>query len=50
MAQLAEVDAFALAVALEKAVNGTSLVLMFELGDAYLLFRSLARSHPRFCS
>ena len=36
--KLASVDAFALAVALEKAVNGTSLVLMFEVGDAYLLF------------
>jgi hypothetical protein len=46
LAQLAEVDAFALAVALEKAVNGTSLVLMFELGDAYLLFRSLAPLAP----
>jgi hypothetical protein len=38
LTKLAAIDAFALAVALEKAVNGTSLVLMFELGDAYLLF------------
>lgn len=37
LARQAAVDAFALAVALEKAVNGTSLVLMFELGDAHLL-------------
>jgi len=28
----------AIAVALESAVNGTSLVLLFECGDAYLLF------------
>lgn len=33
-----EVDAFDLAVALEAAVNGTSLVLAFEIGRAVLLF------------
>lgn len=31
-------DAMALAVSLEKAVNGTSLMLAFEFGDAVLLF------------
>jgi beta-lactamase superfamily II metal-dependent hydrolase len=31
-------DAFGLAVALEDAVNGTSLMLAFEVGDAVLLF------------
>jgi beta-lactamase superfamily II metal-dependent hydrolase len=35
---LSEVDHFQLAVSLEKAVNGTSLMLMFELGRAFLLF------------
>jgi hypothetical protein len=35
---LADEDLFGVAVALEKAVNGTSLVLMFELGNAVLLF------------
>jgi beta-lactamase superfamily II metal-dependent hydrolase len=38
LSKLAAADTFALAVALEKAVNGTSLVLMFELGEGYLLF------------
>jgi beta-lactamase superfamily II metal-dependent hydrolase len=32
------VDALALAVSLEQAVNGTSLMFMFEYGDANLLF------------
>jgi beta-lactamase superfamily II metal-dependent hydrolase len=32
------VDFFQIAVSLEKAVNGTSLMLMFELGRALLLF------------
>lgn len=31
-------DDFAAAVSLDKAVNGTSLMLMFEFGDAFLLF------------
>jgi hypothetical protein len=31
-------DPFAVAVQLDKAVNGTSLMLMFEIGRAYLLF------------
>jgi hypothetical protein len=31
-------DDLAAAVALDKAVNGTSLMLMFEFGDAFLLF------------
>jgi beta-lactamase superfamily II metal-dependent hydrolase len=35
---VAQSDAFAIAVALEKAVNGTSLMLMLQIGDAYLLF------------
>lgn len=35
---MAESDAFSIAVALEKAVNGTSLMLMLHIGDAYLLF------------
>jgi hypothetical protein len=34
----AEFDPFGLAVALEKAINGTSLVLTFALGNALLLF------------
>jgi beta-lactamase superfamily II metal-dependent hydrolase len=34
----ARTDALALAVSLEKAVNGTSLMLMFECGDQRLLF------------
>jgi beta-lactamase superfamily II metal-dependent hydrolase len=34
----ADVDLFALAVSLDKAVNGTSLVVAFEIGDACLLF------------
>jgi hypothetical protein len=33
-----EGDAFGAAVALEKAINGTSLVLCFDCGDARLLF------------
>ena len=37
-ASWASVDPLAVAVALEKAVNGTSLVLAFEIGDALLLF------------
>jgi beta-lactamase superfamily II metal-dependent hydrolase len=36
--QLGQTDPLALAVALEQAVNGTSLVLMFEVGKAFLLF------------
>jgi beta-lactamase superfamily II metal-dependent hydrolase len=35
---LAGVDFFQIAVALDRAVNGTSLMLMFELRDAVLLF------------
>ncbi|MDP3984284.1 MAG: hypothetical protein Q8Q52_04665 [Acidimicrobiia bacterium] len=31
-------DDLAVAVSLDKAVNGTSLMLMFEFGDAFLLF------------
>jgi hypothetical protein len=31
-------DDFSVAVSLDKAVNGTSLMLMFEMGEAYLLF------------
>jgi hypothetical protein len=31
-------DDFTVAVSLDKAVNGTSLMLMFEFGDAFLLF------------
>jgi beta-lactamase superfamily II metal-dependent hydrolase len=34
----ADVSLFGVAVALEKAINGTSLVLAFRLGDACLLF------------
>ncbi|MFA6958236.1 MAG: MBL fold metallo-hydrolase [Thermoanaerobaculia bacterium] len=36
--KLADEDPFAIAVQLDKAVNGTSLLLMFESGDAHLLF------------
>lgn len=36
--EMAQTDAFAIAVALEKAVNGTSLMLMLQIGDAYMLF------------
>lgn len=36
--ELSDVDHFQIAAALEKAVNGTSLMLAFELGDAVLLF------------
>lgn len=35
---LANEDAFAVAVQIDKAVNGTSLMLMFEIGNAFLLF------------
>jgi beta-lactamase superfamily II metal-dependent hydrolase len=35
---LADDDALALAVQLEKSVNGTSLMLMFEVGEALLMF------------
>lgn len=35
---VATVDLFGVAVALDKAVNGTSLVLVFEIGDVCLLF------------
>lgn len=38
MNDLSDVDYFQIAVALEKAVNGTSLMLAFEFGDALLLF------------
>lgn len=31
-------DDLSVAVSLDKAVNGTSLMLLFEMGDAYLLF------------
>lgn len=34
----ADEDPFAVAVQLDKAVNGTSLLLMFEMGRAHLLF------------
>lgn len=34
----ADEDPFAVAVQLDKSVNGTSLLLMFELGKAHLLF------------
>ena len=37
-ADMTEGDDVAAAVAIDKAVNGTSLMLMFEFGDAYLLF------------
>lgn len=35
---MAQTDALSIAVSLEKAVNGTSLMLMLHVGDAYLLF------------
>jgi beta-lactamase superfamily II metal-dependent hydrolase len=35
---ISKADHFQIAVALEKAVNGTSLMLAFELGEAILLF------------
>jgi hypothetical protein len=38
LAELSELDPLAVAVQLEKAVNGTSLVLAFEIGSAVLLF------------
>jgi hypothetical protein len=38
LAGLAKLDPLALAVALERAVNGTSLVLLFEFAGAFLLF------------
>jgi beta-lactamase superfamily II metal-dependent hydrolase len=36
--KIAEYDPLSLVVALDKAVNGTSLMLMFEMRNAYLLF------------
>jgi beta-lactamase superfamily II metal-dependent hydrolase len=36
--QIANEDAFGVAVQLDKAVNGTSLMLMFEIGRAHMLF------------
>lgn len=36
--QVANEDAFGVAVQLDKAVNGTSLMLMFEIGRAHMLF------------
>lgn len=36
--KLANEDAFAVAVQLDKAVNGTSLMILFEIGRAHLLF------------
>ncbi len=38
LSDMAHTDAFSIAVALEKAVNGTSLMLMLHIGDAYMLF------------
>ncbi|MFO0614714.1 MAG: hypothetical protein U0414_19160 [Polyangiaceae bacterium] len=38
LGDLATGDAFVVAAALEKSVNGTSLMLAFEVGDAMLLF------------
>jgi beta-lactamase superfamily II metal-dependent hydrolase len=38
IAKAGEIDALALAVALEKATNGTSLVLAFRFGDTTMLF------------
>jgi beta-lactamase superfamily II metal-dependent hydrolase len=38
MKELSKTDALAVATSLESSVNGTSLMLMFEIGDAYLLF------------
>jgi beta-lactamase superfamily II metal-dependent hydrolase len=35
---LGQLDALSVAVSLEKAINGTSLMLMFQIGKAYLLF------------
>jgi beta-lactamase superfamily II metal-dependent hydrolase len=35
---LADEDAFSVAVQIDKAVNGTSLMIMFEVGRAYMLF------------
>jgi hypothetical protein len=40
---IAEEDPLALAVQLDKAVNGTSLMLMFEMSGALLLFPGDAR-------
>jgi beta-lactamase superfamily II metal-dependent hydrolase len=37
-AEMMRADDFATAVSLDKAVNGTSLMLMFEFRDAFLLF------------
>lgn len=36
--KMADEDPFSVAVQLDKAVNGTSLMLMFEMGRAHLLF------------
>ena len=36
--KIADEDPLALVVALDKAVNGTSLLMMFEMGSQYLLF------------
>ena len=38
LSELGDPDLFGVAVSLEKAVNGTSLMLAFEVGDAMLLF------------
>lgn len=38
LGEMAQTDAFSIAVSLEKAVNGTSLMLMLQVGDAYMLF------------
>jgi len=35
---MSDEDAWGMAVALEKAVNGTSLLLMLQIGEAYMLF------------
>jgi hypothetical protein len=35
---LGKLDPYLFAIALEQSVNGTSLMLMFEFGDAFLLF------------
>ena len=38
VARASRIDELAIATSLESAVNGTSLVLMFQLGRAYMLF------------
>lgn len=38
LSNVGNVDLFAIAVALEKSINGTSLVLAFEIDDAVMLF------------